>query len=77
MPSRVMKFGTKWVVAYMRGDRYVIPAHTGNKDAPLAYVGSLEEFGHLGYVYAREADAVKRARELFPYINTLFERKAA
>ena len=77
MPSRVVQFGTKWVVAYKRGDQYVIPAHTGQKDAPLAYVGSLEEFAHLGYIYARETDAIKRARDLFPYINTTFERKAA
>ena len=75
--SRVVKFGTKWVVAYQHGDRFIIPAHTGQKDAPLAYVGSLEEFAHLGYIYARQGDAIKRAAELYPYHNTAFERKAA
>ena len=74
---RVVQFGAKWVVAWKRGDRYIIPAHTGHKDAPLAYVGTLEEFAHLGYIYARQGDAIKRANELYPYHNTAFGRKAA
>jgi hypothetical protein len=75
--SRVVKFGDKWVVAYRRGDCYIIPAHTGVKDAPLAYVGTLEEFAQFGYLYARQGDAVKRATEIYPFHNTAFERKAA
>lgn len=77
--ERVTKFGTKWVVAFARGDRWVIPAHTGNVNAPLAYVGRLEDFAHLGYVYTNERDARKRAAELFPLAGSAFDkwRKAA
>jgi len=57
----------RWVVAYERRGRYVVPGHTGLKDAPNAYVGDLKEGSKYGYVYSNKRDAIERAKELFPY----------
>jgi hypothetical protein len=63
----VTAFNDKWVVAYERQGRFVIPGHTGMKDSPTAYVGELTEGSKYGYVYSNKRDAIERARELFPY----------
>jgi hypothetical protein len=63
----VQSVNGKWVVAYERGGRFVVPGHTGMKDSPLAFVGDLTEGSKYGYVYSNKRDAVERAKELFPY----------
>jgi hypothetical protein len=63
----VQSVNGKWVVAYERNGRFVVPGHTGMKDNPNAFVGDLTEGSKFGYVYSNKRDAVERAKELFPY----------
>jgi len=75
--SRVVKHGTRWVVAYQRGRVWIGPAHTGKPNAPLALVGTLDHVAEHGYTYANRSEAVARAAEFYPFDNTAFERRAA
>ena len=71
--SRIVKQGTRYLIAWERAGTWVAPC----SDGALAIVGPFEVVATKAPSFIRKAEAEAAVKQLYPFANTAFDRSAA
>lgn len=72
--SRVVKHGSRYLIAWERAGTWAAPCKDGGA---IAVVGPFEVVATKAPSFTRKAEAEAAVKQMYPFANTAFDRSAA